>query len=148
MFSSLPGFGDAVPAFIRIGSSCCQLAAECYRELGPVLAHLPQLTGQIRHLRSGHRQDFYTLMGKWNTDLITATQMKDTHKHTHAHTPASPVSSQRLERVCSPKQSRSHFSSSAHEGMDFLSLFHQDFHKSDISTSIARECTTSMISKE
>lgn len=53
LVSSSPGLGDAVPAFLLRGASCCQFAADGHRELDPVLSHLPQLTGEVGHLRTG-----------------------------------------------------------------------------------------------
>ena len=52
-----PGLGHAVPALVLAGAAGRgQLAAERRRELDPVLLHLPQLAGQIRHL--GQREAF------------------------------------------------------------------------------------------
>lgn len=47
-----PGFGDAIPAFILTGAYRCHFAAKRHGELDPVLPHLPQLAGQIRHLKT------------------------------------------------------------------------------------------------
>jgi len=50
-----PGLGHAIPALVLGGAAWRgQLAAEGCRQLDPVLLHLPQLAGQIRHL--GHTE--------------------------------------------------------------------------------------------
>lgn len=52
LVSSSPGSCNAIPAFILTGAPCCQFAAKCHGKLDPVLSHLPQLAGQIWHLRT------------------------------------------------------------------------------------------------